>query len=130
MTRRPYMRPMPKSWWLHQRRYINYMIRELTCLFVGLHAIILIAGIYSLSRGQEAFEGFLASLWGPTGVFISLVILLMGIIHSATWFNLTPKAMPIWIGEKKLPGWIIVGGHYGGWVIISAVIFFLARGWV
>ncbi len=124
----PYVRPMPASWWLKQGRYVRYMIRELTCLFVGLYALVLLIGIYRLSQGAEAFEQFLAGLWSPWGMVMSLSIFLMSVIHSTTWFNLTPKAMPIWIGENQLPGWMIVGAHYGAWAVASAFVLFVIGG--
>ena len=35
MSRRPYIRKFKLSLWLVQRRYVLYMIRELTSLFIG-----------------------------------------------------------------------------------------------
>jgi fumarate reductase subunit C len=128
MTNRPYIRPMPPSWWMQQGRYVRYMIREATCVFIGLFAFVLIAGIYRLSQGREAFEGYLAALWSPMGLLMSLVILLMAVIHSITWFNLTPKAMPLWIGDKQAPGWIIIAAHYAGWFVVSIIVAVLAGG--
>jgi fumarate reductase subunit C len=128
MSNPPYIRPMPLSWWLRQGRYVRYMIREVTCLFIGLHALVMLVGVYRLSQGREAFEAFTAALWSPTGLFMSTIILVMAIIHSVTWFNLTPKAMPLWVGDKQAPGWIIIGAHYGGWIVVSLIVLFLAGG--
>jgi len=128
MSNRPYVRPMGTTWWVSKAHYIRYMIRELTCLFVGLQALVLLIGLYRLSQGREAFDEFLATLWGPAGQMMSALILLMLVIHSASWFNLTPKAMPLWIGDKKVPGWMITGAHYGGWAVVSAVIVCLVGG--
>lgn len=128
MTNQPYVRPMPASWWLRQERYVRYMIREATCLFIGLHALVLLLGVYRLTQGRDAFDAFLAALWGPAGQVMSAVILLMAAVHSVTWFNLTPKAMPLWIGDAKAPGWVIVGAHYAGWFVVSVVVLFLAGG--
>jgi fumarate reductase subunit C len=104
------------------------MVRELTCLFIGLQAFILIVGIFRLSQGREAFEAYLAVLWGPVGQFISIFILLMAVIHSVTWFNLTPKAMPLWIGDRPIPGWIIISAHYTVWLIVSVLVLLMAGG--
>ena len=37
-----------------------------------------------------------------------------------------PKAMPVQIGEKFLPGSVIIGAHYAGWFIASLALLFLA----
>ncbi|MBT3768086.1 MAG: fumarate reductase subunit C [Rhodospirillaceae bacterium] len=126
MTHQPYVRPMPASWWMRQGRYMRYMIREVTCLFIGLHAFVLLIGTYRLSQGREAFEAFLTALWSPAGQLMSTAILVMAVIHSVTWFNLTPKAMPVWIGDKQVPDWVIVAAHYGGWAVVSIVVLILA----
>ncbi|CCQ75197.1 Fumarate reductase, subunit C [Magnetospira sp. QH-2] len=113
---------------MRQGRYVRYMIREATCLFIGLQAFVLIVGIYRLSQGPEAYDAYLAALWSPMGLLMCLAILVAAVIHSITWFNLTPKAMPLWIGDKQAPGWIIVGAHYGGWFVVSVAFLLLAGG--
>jgi fumarate reductase subunit C len=42
------------------------------------------------------------------------------------WFKLAPKAMPVQLGEKKLPDRAIVIGHYATWAIVTLSIFWLA----
>ncbi len=128
MSNPPFIRPVQKSWWLRQGRYVRYMIREATCLFIALHALIILVGVYRLSQGRESFEAFTLTLWNPGGLIVSVAILMMAVIHSVTWFNLTPKAMPLWIGDKQVPGWIIVAAHYGGWVAVSLLVLFLVGG--
>lgn len=128
MTNTPYVRPILASWWMHQGRYVRYMIREATCLFIGLHALILLVGVYRLSQGRDAFDAFLAALWSPGGQVMSAFIVLMAVVHSVTWFNLTPKAMPLWIGDKQAPGWVVVAAHYAGWAVVSLIVLFFAGG--
>ena len=43
MTRKPYLREIPKFWWLSQRHYTSYMARELSCLFIGAYALVVSA---------------------------------------------------------------------------------------
>jgi len=126
--RRPFVRPLPTSWWLKEKRYVRYMTREATCLFIGLYALILLVGIFRLSQGADAFDAYLVALWSPASLILSVFIFQMAVIHSMSWFNLTPKAMPLWIGDKQAPGWIIVGAHYGGWFVVSVMVFFWLGG--
>jgi fumarate reductase subunit C len=111
---------------MREKRYVRYMLREATCLFIGLYAFVLMVGLYRLSEGPMAFDAYLAALWSPAGQLMSFIILLMAIIHSVSWFNLTPKAMPVWIGERQAPDWIIIGVHYAGWIVVSVVVLLLA----
>ena len=50
MSRRPYTRKVKRSWWLGRRRYVVYMVRELTSLFVGLYCALLVVGLWRLAE--------------------------------------------------------------------------------
>jgi hypothetical protein len=39
---------------------------------------------------------------------------------------LTPKVLVIWRGEDKLPGFLIAGAHYAGWLAVSAGLIYFA----
>jgi len=126
MSPRPYVRKIQRSWWLHHPRYVVYMIRELTCLFVGLYCAMLVVGLVRLAQGQAAWDAFLAALCSPLVVILQLVCLVFAIYHSVTWFALTPKAMPLMIKDEPVPGSVIVGAHYVGWAAVSIVVLIAA----
>ena len=124
---KPYVREVSRyGWFLRNPRYRRYMAREVTCVFIGLHALILLVALKRLSEGREAWEAFLHNLTGPTGVVLQLVILAFAVYHSTSWFNVTPKAMPVQIGEQFLPGAVIIGAHYATWLIATVAVLFLA----
>ena len=124
---KPYVREVSRyGWFLRNPRYRRYMAREVTCVFIGLHALILLVAFKRLSEGREAWEAFLHNLTGPAGVVLQLVILAFAVYHSTSWFNVTPKAMPVQIGEQFLPGAVIVGAHYAAWLIATVAVLFLA----
>jgi fumarate reductase subunit C len=105
---------------------MRYMAREVTCVFIALHALVLLVALKRLSEGREAWETFLDNLTAPVGVQLQLLILAFAVYHSTSWFNVTPKAMPVQIGEKFLPGSVIIGAHYAGWLVASLAVLFLA----
>ena len=124
---KPYVREVSRyRWFMRNPRYLRYMAREVTCVFIALHALVLLVALKRLSEGREAWETFLDNLTAPAGVQMQLVILAFAVYHSTSWFNVTPKAMPVQIGEKFLPGAVIVGAHYAGWLVVSLVVLFLA----
>ena len=53
MSRRPYIRKVKRSWWLGQRRYVIYMVRELTSLFVGFYCVLLVVGLSAWPRAAR-----------------------------------------------------------------------------
>ena len=127
MSRRPFVREMPKThWFLRQPRYLRYMAREVTCVFIGAYAVLLLIALARLAEGREAYEGFLRALGSSAGIAFQVVVLAFALYHTVSWFSVTPKAMPIQRGEEFVPGGIIIGAHYAGWIAISIVVLVLA----
>ena len=122
MSRRPYARKVERFWWLGHRRYVVYMVRELTSLFVGLYCAMLVVGLFRLAQGRAAWDGFMAALSSPPGVLFQLICLTFAAYHSVTWFALTPKAMPLMIKGERVSGTVIVAAHYVAWAVVSIVV--------
>jgi ferredoxin len=60
---------------------------------------------------------------GPAAVALALAL-----YHTITWFNLAPRAMPVRLGGKRLPDWMVAAPNYVAWVTVSVVIaWFLLR---
>jgi len=127
MTRRPYLREVPRvRWFLRHPRYLRYMAREVTCVFIGAYTVLLIVGLKRLAQGEAAYEAFLAGLGSPAGIAFQVIALVFAAYHSLTWFNLTPKALPVQAGEDFLPARVIAGAHYAAWALLSAAVLFFA----
>ena len=58
--------------------------------------------------------------------FHAIALIYFLVYQSFDWFKLAPKAMPLQLGEKKLPGHFIVIAHYVVWAVISLFVFWLA----
>ncbi len=127
MSRKPYVREVSKtSWYFKHPRYLRYMSREITCIFIGAFALLLLCAVERLSEGKAQYEAFLAALTGAWSVWWLFVILAFAVHNATSWFNVTPKALPVQIGEEFLPGKYIVAAHYLAWLIASLVILFFA----
>lgn len=126
MSRRPYIRSVSDySWWLSQPRYVRYMMREASCIFIGAYSGVLVFGLVCLSQGAAAWDAFLQILQAPGSIAFHLLALAFSLYHTTTWFNVTPKAMPIQLGETRVPGSIIIGAHYLVWIIVSVLTLLL-----
>ncbi|MDH4189795.1 MAG: fumarate reductase subunit C [Betaproteobacteria bacterium] len=119
MSRRPYVREETFRWIFRHPRYLRYMAREFSCLFIGAWTLVAVVGLGRLSEGQVAWEAFLASLRSPASLVFHFVGLGFALYHSITWFNLTPKALPMQVGEGFVPNAVIAGAHYLAWAIVS-----------
>lgn len=126
MSRRPYLRPIERSWWLRRPRYLVYMIRELTSLFVILYCALLVAGLIRLAQGQAAWDGFVAALSSPLVELLQLLCLAFATFHSITWFGVAPKAMPLRVKGERVPPLTIVAAHYAVWAAVSLLVLVAA----
>jgi fumarate reductase subunit C len=125
--RRPYQRVLPRTgWFLRHPRYVRYMLREVSCIFIGAYTLLVLIGVFRLSQGQAQYEAFLEALRSPLSIVLHVLTLGFAVYHSITWFNLTPRALPIQIGESFVPDAVIAGAHYLAWFVFSLVVLYLA----
>ena len=64
-----YVRPMA-GWWRRNPYFVRYMIREGSSVFLAIYTIILLVGLYRLTQGQAAWEGWLAAMTRPISLLI------------------------------------------------------------
>lgn len=124
MSRKPYVREMTSEWIFRHPRYLRYMTREFSCLFIGGWTLMMVWGLKQLAGGPEAWAAFLLLLKSPASIVFHLIALAFAIYHSVTWFNLTPKALPLQVGEEFVPGAAIAGAHYAAWAVFSAAVLY------
>jgi fumarate reductase subunit C len=123
----PLIRPISRTgWYLRQPRYLRYMAREVSCVFIGGWTVMALVGLARLGEGPAAWQGFLQALSHPLAIALQVVTLLFVLHHSTSWFNVTPKAMPLQVGERFVPGSVIIGAHYAAWIAVSLVVLWLA----
>ncbi len=118
-----YHRPVQKAWWLKRQPYVLFIVRELTSLFVGFYCLLLLVTLYMLGQGEKTYEGMLTFLRSGPIIALHIIALIFTVYHSVTWFNLTPKAIVITIGEKRLPDVFIAGSNYVAWVVFSGILY-------
>jgi len=108
-------------------RYKVYVLRELSSFLVVFYSVLTILALSALADSQERWNAWMASQQS-TGmvIFHALALLYFLFFQTFPWFKLAPKAMPVQLGDKKLPGAYIIVGHYVAWVVISLFIFWLA----
>jgi fumarate reductase subunit C len=68
----------------------------------------------------------LAALSSPPGILFQLLCLAFATYHSATWFAVTPKAMPLMLKGEPVPAKTIVVVHYGAWALLSLIVLIAA----
>jgi len=126
MSRKPYVRKMSSEWIFRHPRYLRYMLREFSCLFIGGWTLMMVWGLKQLAEGPQAWAAFLEGLKSPLSVVFHAVALAFAVYHSVTWFNLTPKALPLQVGEEFVPDGVISGAHFGAWAVLSVAVLYFA----
>jgi fumarate reductase subunit C len=117
-----YRRRVSVWWWLQNRSYAVFVLRELTSVFVAYFAVVLLWQLRALTGGPEAYAHFLARLETPPFLVLNGLALLFLLFHAITWFNLAPKAMVLRLGGKRVPDWIIAGLNYLAWFCASGAV--------
>jgi len=126
MSRKPYVREITSEWIFRHPRYLRYMVREFSCLFIGGWTLLMVWGLKQLAQGPAAWAAFLELLKSPASIVFHVLALGFAAYHSITWFNLTPKALPLQFGEEFVPDAAIAGLHFVAWAMLSLAILFLA----
>ena len=113
---------VPVFWYLKRPGYVRYMLRELTCLWIGAYVIVLAIGLLRLAQGPAQWQEFWQAFSSPAGIVFQGVALLFTLYHTVSWFALAPSTMPIWRGEDRVPSSWIGLGHYVVFVLVSILI--------
>jgi fumarate reductase subunit C len=124
----PWRERMPIFWWLGKRAYVAFIVRELTSLAVGYTALLVLAELAALARGAEAHRRLVELLAHPLAVGVNSLVLVALLIHAVTWLNLAPKAMVVRLAGRRIPGGVVLAGHYLAWIAASAAVLGLLAG--
>ncbi|MFB3816252.1 MAG: fumarate reductase subunit C [Candidatus Methylomirabilales bacterium] len=120
-----YRRRISVWWWLQKRSYLLFVLRELTSVFVALFAAVLLWELAALRAGAGAYAHVLARLQTPVFVAFHAVSFVFVVVHAITWFLLTPQAMIVRVGGRRLPDALIVAANFVAWVVLSIGVAWL-----
>ena len=112
-------------WWLRKRTYFVFVMRELSSIFVAWFVVFLLVFVSALGRGERDYQDFLDRASSPLVVAINVVAAVFLVLHTITWFALTPQAMVVNLGGRRVPGPVIIAAQYGGLLVVSAFIWWL-----
>jgi len=119
---------MSVFWWVGRRSYLIFVLRELSSVFVAWSVVFLLLLVRAVSQGGAAYEQFLDLSSNPWMLALNVVTLAFLVFHAITWFNLAPQAMVVRLRGERVPRSRIVGVHYAGWALLSALGAWLILG--
>ena len=122
---RPYRPRVSTWWWTRKRSYFVFVMRELSSIFVAWFVVYLVLFVYGVGQGEAAYRRFLDWAASPWVTVLNVVALVFALLHTVTWFNLTPQAMAVRVAGRRVPSFHIIAGQYTGLVVVSAFVLWL-----
>lgn len=121
----PYPRQRSQTWFLKRWPYQLFMLRELSAVFLAAYMALLLVLVTQVHNGRHAVRSFENTLKSPELLIFSSVALIFALLHTITWFQAVPKALPLRRGENKVPPGLLIGAHYVAMLALSAVILII-----
>ena len=112
-------------WWTRKRTYFVFVMRELSSIFIAWFVVFLILFVFAVGRSEAAFRRFLDWASTPWVVGLNVLALAFVVLHTVTWFSLTPQAMDVRVGGRPVPSFHIIAGQYTGLVVVSGFVLWL-----
>jgi fumarate reductase subunit C len=119
-------RPLVSTWWWTRKRtYLVFVLRELSSIFIAWFVGYLLALLYAVGQGEAAYQRFLAWASAPWVTALNVVALAFVLLHTVTWFSLTPQAMAVRVGGRPVPAFHVIAGQYTGLLVVSGFVLWL-----
>ena len=121
-------KPMSTYWWLERRSYFAFIMREVSSVFIAWLVVFLMLLVRAVGRGDASYQQFLEWSGRPLLVVLNIVSLSFVVFHAITWFNLAPKAMVVYVRQRRVPARLIALSNYLAWAVASALVAWLILG--
>jgi fumarate reductase subunit C len=59
--------------------------------------------VFAIGRGEASYQRFLDWAASPIVIVVNIVALAFAVLHTVTWFVLTPQAMVVRLGGRRVP---------------------------
>lgn len=123
-----YQPSLKRTWWLKNKAFKMYMLRELTVLPLLFFLLCLIAGMYALSQDVTAWQTWQLTMRKPLVIMANSFALLASLFHAFTFFQLFPRVMPLRLAGKPVPAQVLILGQWGGVVAVAVIFAYLFGG--
>ena len=128
MTAREFPWKRRPGWWLRNRRYLWFQLREAGGVVCALYGLVFLVMLMKLGEGASAYTEFLMMLRTPPLLYLDLLLFALVVWHAITWFMLIGKAQPIQFTRQPLPWKVVFGINVLVWLGISGAVVYLIFG--
>jgi fumarate reductase subunit C len=120
-----YRRPISTWWWLRKRSYFLFVMRELSSLFVAWLVLFLLLFVEAVFEGEDAYRDFLDRASSGPLLVVNVIAFAFLLLHTVTWFGVTPQAMDLRLRGRKVPTAAVLGAQYVALAVVSGFVFWL-----
>lgn len=120
--------PVSTYWWLEKPVYFAFILREASCMFVAWVVVYLLLLVQAVLQGETSYQQFLAWSATPGILLLNVVTFLFLVYHAVTFFQAAPQAIVVHVGRNRVPGQLVLAGHYVAWAVASVVVGWLLIG--
>lgn len=114
-----------ETWFLKNRRYLLYMLREVSALFVLLYTLFFLALVLLVVNQPALFRQILPVVDTLPFQALTGVVLAFVVLHAVTWWFLTGKTLRIRLGGRVLSPQAITALGFVAWGVVSVVVYVL-----
>jgi fumarate reductase subunit C len=118
---REYPWRIPANWWLRNRHYFLYIVREFTVVPIALWLLWLLVEIRRAHHGA-------AEYYPPSStafVVFSVIVLLFALYHSFTFLTLAGSILHFKVLDRPVSSRLIVLAQFALWATASVVVGFV-----
>jgi fumarate reductase subunit C len=120
-----YRKPVSTWWWLRKRSYFLFVMRELSSLFVAWLVLYLLLFVRAVFQGEDEYLDFLDRASSGWLLVLNVVAFGFVVLHTVTWFGVTPQAMDLRLRGQKVPKSAILGAQYVALAVVSGFVYWL-----
>ena len=94
-------------------------------MFVAWYVVFLLILLTAIGNGEAAYADFLDWADSPVIVIINVVAFAFIVLHTVTWFAVTPQAMAPQVRGKPVPPALVIGAQYAALAVVSGFVWWL-----
>ena len=121
----PYPRQHSKAWFLKRWPYRLFVLRELSAVFLAVYMVLLLVLVMKVHDGKHQFSAFAGTLKSTGWIIFTIVAFVFAQLHTATWFQAVPKALPLRRGENRVSPQLLIAAHYVAMLVASAALLII-----
>jgi fumarate reductase subunit C len=117
-----YRKQISRTWWLRNRRYALFMLREVSSIFLALFVILYLVQLALLVAEPDLYNRYLTLMRTPGWIALHIVILAFALLHTFTWLSSLPAVQTVRVRGKEAPRREVWLAGLIGWLAVSVGI--------